>query len=87
MKYAIGDAVTIRPDLQIGVYGGEKHVNAVSEMLQYRGQTTTITYFTSSFNYRVSIDNGEWIWTSDMFVDEPPMVPISDEECKKLLFS
>jgi ribosomal protein L21E len=89
MKYKVGDIVTIRPDLREGVYDSDGGcVYSVYEMLQYRGQTTTITGVDDDSFYFVAIDKGCWGWTSDMFADdEPPMKPISDEEYKKLLFS
>lgn len=66
MKYKVGDKVRIREDLKVGKEYDEATV--VENMKRYFGKTTTIRDVYEHC-YTLDVDNGDWIWTDDMFED------------------
>lgn len=67
MRYKVGDKVRIRYNLGIGeTYGGEVFVD---DMNVFSGKQATITEIENG-EYYIDLDEGEFIWTDEMFVDE-----------------
>ena len=67
-KYAVGDKVKIRADLEEnGQYGTDV---CVDKMLVYTEQEATITKvapYMEGFEYKIDLDEGFWTWTEEMF--------------------
>jgi hypothetical protein len=66
----IGQTVRIRTDLHEASPGEYGQVNVVPEMLAYRGMTGTIRHTSISERYHLDIDEGAYVWTESMFVNE-----------------
>ena len=78
--YNVGDKVIIRSDLDTKNYGsfGEKGTcNVVRDMLKHAGKIATIKKkkecesIRGNFTgYKLDVDNGFWLWTSEMFEEQ-----------------
>ena len=70
MKYAVGQKVRVRPDLQVAttycMYDDLLSDVATEEMLELRGQLVTIT--TCGYKYYIREDGGAFNWTDEMLL-------------------
>lgn len=74
--YNVGDVVLVREDLKEDSYKYEdtdvSRLDAVEEMLQYRGMEVTITerfhvLGGRAVAYNIAEDEDGWLWCADMF--------------------
>lgn len=88
MIYATGDTVTIRPDIEPGIFFTEtgEDLGFVGSMRKYRGKTAIITGFENYGIYHLDIDDGEWAWCADMLIVDEYELEESDIDITKLLF-
>ena len=99
--YEAGDVVRVRDDLvpyesvhdfsdriYYRMQGRHSGVIANKEMSKLCGKYVTITYVVND-SYRISEDNGNWIWTDEMFsgLYEPEEVPAFEPEDIDILFN
>ena len=67
----VGDKVLIRPDIEVG-YGIDKGWYINGYMKSLRGRKAEIkgiyTCLHGSYTYRLSIDQGAWVWTDKMLI-------------------
>lgn len=63
MGYRVGDFVTVRHDLKETLYN---YVEAVHEMMQYKGRRARIINVDSDGDCKLCIDGGTWYWSHDM---------------------
>ena len=75
MFFHVGDAVTIRPDLEYDqrYEMADTHVGDIvnESMLKFVGQEARIAEATTygAHKYRIDLDDGRWCWTDEMFVE------------------
>lgn len=67
----VGDEVIIRSDIEVG-YGIDKGWYINGYMKALCGRRAKIkgiyTYFDGRYTYRLSIDQGAWVWTDKMLI-------------------
>lgn len=77
MKHKVGDVVTIRKDLQKSVFKLCGAQLVIDSMLEHKGVKTTVTTVKNGC-YKVSIDNGRFVWTDEMFEEEKSKTTIQE---------
>lgn len=76
IRFKIGEKVTIRRDLTMGMEFMEEErdgykepftQDVTTEMISLGGQTATIMSINPMGEYNIDLDNGDWEWTHHMF--------------------